>query len=143
MREQGIVESTEKGFAKVKVQKKEECSKCGMCLFPKGADSVTLHAVNSVNAKTGDTVVIESKSGSKLLGAILAFLVPLILILVCVLLAIFVIENEIYGLIGSVVAVAVWYLILPQIDKKLKKSKTFSAEILLVVSRKEGEEIQK
>ncbi len=141
MREQGIVERTDKNFASVKVQKKDECSKCGMCLFPKNADSVLLTVFNSVGAKEGDSVIIETKSDSKLLGAVLAFLVPLILILLSVVISITVIKKEIYGLILSVFSVAVWYLILPVIDKKLKKSKKFCAETILIVeSAKEDNE---
>ncbi len=142
MRETGLVIKTDKNFASVKVQKKDECSKCGMCLFPKNADSITLNVFNSVGAKEGDTVLIENKSDSKLLGAILAFLVPLLLIIISALVALLVIGKDIYVLILSVITVALWYLLLPQIDKKLKKSKKFCAETLMIVTKSETEHVE-
>ena len=38
MRESALVIKTEGEYATVSIDKKDECSKCGMCAFPKGAD---------------------------------------------------------------------------------------------------------
>jgi hypothetical protein len=35
MKEIGIVKKTTKEIASVEINKKEECSKCGMCMFPR------------------------------------------------------------------------------------------------------------
>ena len=42
MVEQGVVTAVKGNRATVRVDKKDECSKCGMCLFPKGASSIDL-----------------------------------------------------------------------------------------------------
>ncbi len=143
MREIGVVTKIEKSNAKVKVDKKDECSKCGMCLFPKGASSVEFDAINSLNADVGDTVIIETQKEGKLLGATLAFLVPLILVGLSILLNFLVVKNDLITLAIAIGAIAVWYFILALIDKKLKKTIGFSAkitEIITLPKPREGQE---
>lgn len=138
MKEVGEVVRLDKNRAIVKVDKKDECSKCGMCLFPKGASSIELDSYNEVNAKVGDKVIIESKESSKLLGAMLVFLVPLILIGLSIFFAYVVIGKEIWSLFLSLIFIVVWYIILSVIDNKLKRLKSFSPEIIMILHN-EGE----
>ena len=118
MRETGTVTKVKANRATVKVDKKDECSKCGMCLFPKGASSVEFIADNPLSADVGDTVVIERKESGKLLGAILAFLVPLILIGISVFLAYVVVKKEIWVLIFSVIFIFLWYNICHEFERE-------------------------
>ena len=73
MKEEGQVKSVKKNFAVVSVSKKDECSKCGMCLFQNGADSVDFNAENSLDAKVGDKVIIQTAETTKFLGIMLVF----------------------------------------------------------------------
>ncbi len=143
MREQGEVISVKKARATVKVDKKDECSKCGMCLFPKGASSVEFDAENKLNAKQGDTVIIETQKDGKLLGVALAFLVPLLLVGVAIALNYLVIFNELITLGVAVGLVVVWYAVLALIDKKLKKTVNFSTKIVEIINEKNIEDIEK
>ena len=138
MREIGVVTALEGNFAVVTVDKKDECSKCGMCLFPKNASSIDFRVKNKLNAKVGDKVTIENKGETKLLGAILAFLVPLILIGVSALITFTLIKIEIFMLVLSVILIALWYTILAIIDKKLKNSFRFSPQIIAIENDKEN-----
>ncbi len=133
MKEQGVVTAVKGNRATVKVDKKDQCSKCGMCLFPQNASSVNFDAVNSVNAKVGDTVTIESKKEANLLGVILAFLVPLILIGLAVLINWLFIGKDIYVLIISLPSIALWYVILALIDKKIKSFSAYKTEITEII----------
>ena len=134
MREQGIIIYTNGNRATVKVDKKDECSKCGMCLFPKNASSVEFSALNDIDAKSGDTVIIETLKDTKLLGAILVFLVPLVLLGVAVLLNALLIKNDIWVAVIAVGLIVGWYAILALIDKRLKKTYAFSPKIVEIVS---------
>lgn len=120
MTEQGVVVKTNKNTASVKVDKKDECSKCGMCLFPKNASSIEFTAQNDLGAKVGDTVIIESKKDYKLLGAILVFFIPLLLIGISALITYLFIGIETWLVILSVISIILWYTILAVIDKRLK-----------------------
>ena len=137
MIEVGIVTECKGNRATVKVDKKEECSKCGMCLFPKNASSIEITAQNDLGARVGDTVIIESKKDYKLLGAILVFLIPLLLIGLSALITYLFIGNEIWLVILSVISIILWYTILAVIDKRLKK---LSGGVHIIVSiLKKGE----
>jgi len=140
MTETGVVVKADGNTATVKVDKKDECSKCGMCLFPKGADSVEFQTENSLHANVGDKVVIKTEKDGKLLGAILAFLVPLLLIGVSVLLGYLVLKSEIWILALSVILIAVWYLVLAFIDKKLVKKLGFRPKIIEILEKSEKKE---
>ncbi|MBR1968581.1 MAG: SoxR reducing system RseC family protein [Clostridia bacterium] len=130
----GIVTAVDKNRATVKVDKKDECSKCGMCLFPKGANAVEFNAKNDLDAKVGDKVLIETEKDGKLIGAILAFLVPLILIGVSALIGYLVIKSEIWILILSLVLIIAWYVVLSLIDKKIGKTVSFSPKIIKIIN---------
>ena len=137
MRETGEIVQVNGKTATVKVDKKTECDKCGMCLFPKGADGITFNAENTLGAKQGDTVILEREKDGKLLGAILVFLIPLLLIGLATVLAYTVIKKEIYVLILSVVFIVVWFCALALIDKKLNKTFGYSTKIVEIVKTAE------
>ncbi len=132
MIEQGKVIKVYQNNAEVKIQKKDECSKCGLCLFKEGADSTIVSAENPLNAKVGDVVTISTQKDNRLLGAILVFLIPLLLIGVAVAINALWINVEIWIPILSVIFVVLWYTILAVIDKKLKNKKGFCPVIVSI-----------
>ena len=138
MQEIGKVVKTDGKRAIVKVDKKDECSKCGMCLFPKNATSIEFSVDNTLGATEGDTVLFESDSDGKLLGAILVFLIPLLIIGGSALIAYLVIKNELWTLFLSVIGIAVWFVILSFIDKRLTTSKSFSRKIISIEKKTEN-----
>lgn len=133
MTEEGEVVKVNKTRAEVKVNKKDECSKCGMCLFPKGADSITYSVDNRINAKPNDTVLIEIPENTKLVAGLLIFLIPLLLIGLAFLINYLFINVEIWILILSVIFILLWYTILAVIDKKLKRIKGFCPVIVKII----------
>lgn len=133
MREVGLVTKLNNSSATIKVDKKDECSKCGMCLFPKNASSIEFEADNKLGAQVGDTVMFETETDGKLLGAILVFLVPLLIIGISAVLAYVVFQKEIMTLVFSLTFIIVWFIVLSFIDKRLKKTKKFKPTIVLIV----------
>ena len=130
MQEQGKVVKANEKTATVRVDKKDECSKCGMCLFPKNASHIDFEVENSLGVLEGDTVLIETKKEGKLLGVLLVFLVPLILIGAGLVIGLVAIKNELWALGISLALVVVWFCVLALIDKKLKKSIGFKPTII-------------
>ena len=137
MREVGIVVNADGKDATVKVDKKDECSKCGMCLFPKNASSIEFLSDNDIGASVGDQVVIERKKEAKLTAAILVFLVPLLLIGLSALLTYLFIGIDIWVLILSIIFIIVWYNILSVIDKKLKNRQDYKHIIVEILEKGE------
>lgn len=132
MQETGLVTEVKKNFATVRIDKKDECSKCGMCLFPKGAGYTEVSAINDVGAKQGDSVIIEMHESGKLLGAILVFLIPLLLIGVSAVIGLVIIKWELSVLILSLALIIMWYAILAIVDKKLGKKSRFAHKIVRI-----------
>lgn len=136
MQEIGKVSKTEGKYAIVKVQKKDECSKCGMCLFPKNASEIEFRAKNTLLAKEGDDVLINtSNERGKLVGILLVFLVPLLLIGLAVLIEKLFIKNEIFILPISIVLIVVWFFMLSFIDKKIAKNDKYVCEIIEIIDK--------
>ena len=136
MQEIGKVSKTEGKYAIVKVQKKDECSKCGMCLFPKNASEIEFRAKNTLSAKEGDDVLINtSNERGKLVGMLLVFLVPLLLIGLAVLIEKLFIKNEIFILPISIGLIVVWFFILSFIDKKIAKNDKYVCEIIEILNK--------
>ena len=136
MKEVAKVIKTNENYSVVYVEKKDECSKCGMCLFPANAKGVEINAKNPVNAVEGDTVIIELNEKGKLLGVFLAFIVPLILIGLSFLVNAITLQNEIFTLFLAIGLVVIWYVVLPFIDKKIKFNGEYSAEIISIINKK-------
>ena len=117
MQEIAKVENTINGVATLVLDKKDECSKCGMCLFPKGAQVIKIEAQNQIGAKEGDTVIIERTEAGKLTAFTLVFLVPLLLILLSSLIALEVMKKELWSLWLSLISCTIWFVVLSIIDK--------------------------
>ena len=132
MQETGLVTEIKNNFATVRIDKKDECSKCGMCLFPKGAGYTEVSATNGVGAKQGDSVIIEMHESGKLLGAILVFLIPLLLIGVSAVIGLVIIKWELSVLILSLALIIMWYAVLAIVDKKLGKKSRFAHKIVRI-----------
>ena len=136
MQEIGKVSKTEGKYAIVKVQKKDECSKCGMCLFPKNASEIEFRAKNNILAKEGDDVLINtSNERGKLVGILLVFLVPLLLFGLAVLIEKLFIKNEIFILPISIGLIVVWFFMLSFIDKKIAKNDKYVCEIIEILNK--------
>ena len=135
MREVGKVIKADNGYVTVSIDKKEECSKCGLCAFPKNANTIEFLSKNTVNAQVGDKVVIERKTDGKLGGITLVFLVPLLLIALSTLINYTLIGKEIWILILSAISLTIWYAVLNKIDKKLSKNDKFLAKIIEITNQ--------
>ncbi len=122
-------------IATVKLDKKTECAGCGMCAFPKNADSIEMKAENIAGAEVGDTVLIEREKDGRLFATLMVFAVPLLLIGLAALIALTVIKKEIWILLLSLIFLVSWYTILAAIDKKLQKTKGFSWRVAEIIKK--------
>lgn len=137
MNETGKVIAVKNGTATVRVDKKDECSRCGLCLFNSNAKYTEFPAENRAGAEPGDTVVIERKEKLKTLSIVLIFLVPLLLIGAACSVTYLFLENDVWILPLSVIFIFLWYTILALIDKKLRKLKGFDTVVTQIVKKEE------
>lgn len=132
MTEKATVVKTDKTGAVVRLDKRAECDKCGLCAFPKNAGSIEMHAFNNAGANAGDEVIVERSEKGRFLGAILVFLVPLLLIGAASVIALLAIKQEIWVLFLSIIFLVAWFSVLALIDKKLGRIKGFAPVIIKV-----------
>lgn len=131
----GKIESIDGDQVIVVVDKKKECDKCGMCVFPKGASKVKFHAQNTIGACVGDTVVIRQEKDQRLLGAMLVFLVPLLLIGLSTAVTYLLKLNELFMLVFSLGLVIIWFAILSVIDKKRTKGNQYPFVVVEILKK--------
>ena len=140
MTESGKVVKTEGKYATVRIDKKDECGKCGMCLFAANASYTEMRARNDAGAALGDEVTIATAESGKTLSAVLVFLVPLLLIVLAAAIGLFVIGKEIWILLLSLIFIISWYTILGLFDKKLRKNDKFCARIVRITAKGEKDD---
>ncbi|MDY2841805.1 MAG: SoxR reducing system RseC family protein [Candidatus Borkfalkiaceae bacterium] len=140
MTESGKVVKTEGKYATVRIDKKDECGKCGMCLFAANASYTEMRARNDAGAAVGDEAVVETAESGKTLSAVLVFLVPLLLIVLAAAIGLFIIGKEIWILLLSLIFILSWYTILGLFDKKLRKSDKFCARIVRITAKGEKDD---
>ncbi len=136
MTEEGKVVSVNEDFATVRVDKKSSCDKCGLCLFKDNVKHTDINAYNKCKAEVGDKVVIENNENLSLIGALLVFLVPLVLIGVSTAITYLIGLKEIWILIFSVIFIIMWYTIVSLIDKKFAKKKKFIFKVIKIIKEK-------
>ena len=132
MKETGVVTEIRGKTSVVSVDRKDECSRCGLCLFKEGTNKTEFFVKSEDGVNVGDTVEIERSESGKFTGVILAFFVPLLFIGLAVAINYLFINSEIWILILSIGFIAVWYAILAFSDKRLKFSAAFNARIVSV-----------
>lgn len=140
MTESGKVVKTGGKYATVRIDKKDECGKCGMCLFAANASYTEMRARNDAGAAVGDEAVVETAESGKTLSAVLVFLVPLLLIVLAAAIGLFIIGKEIWILLLSLIFILSWYTILGLFDKKLRKSDKFCARIVRITAKGEKDD---
>ena len=142
MNEYGKITDVNENYATVRIDKKGECEKCGMCGMKKNEPFIDLKAVNNTEKtlSVGDGVIVEVNAKSSVLSIILAFLVPVALIGITLAVMLNLKVNELITLLVCLGIMFLWYAILGVIDKKLSKLKSFTPEIVSVIKQEKGEE---
>lgn len=110
-----------------------DCASCGGC-GPESFASVTAVADNSLGARPGDTVQVESESGQVLGMAFVLYLVPLVLLFVGYFIASGPLKlaegtSLAVGVAGLAVGIAMNFLV----DRRLRKEKSVQFRITEVL----------
>lgn len=146
MREKACVVDVEGNKAKVVVTRHSACSKCNEdCILgldeSHEKDEIYVKVKNDKNAEVGDTVNIELKNSSLVLGSLMIYLVPLLFFVI----GYFVganlsflfgsISQELTGILFSFIFLYISYLFTKRVDKRLSKNKKFQSKITGIVSK--------
>ena len=120
MEQTGIVEECIDGMAKIKITRSsacgDNCASCGMC---PGKETV-IEAKNDCGAAKGDTVLLNMSSGKVLNAAFLAYIVPVILLVLGCVTGDYIFKSENMGILSGFALMIVSFIAMHMLDKKLK-----------------------
>ena len=118
----GIVTAINGGDAQIRFLRGSACAHCGACLTV-GESEMEITLPNSLRAKVGDRVSVDLSPKRVVQASLLAYAVPLALLIGGVLLGSRI--SDWLGLALGVGACAVSFLLLRLVDKRIRKKKSF------------------
>lgn len=123
--ENGIVISSKNGIAQVALIKNDNCEECTAKIFcnPSAADDKVLEAIDTIGAKSGDSVKIVVKGKSILVATILLYFVPLILLVAGIVVGTLYFgnskNNEIYSFLVGFILMGVYFVFIYLFSSKM------------------------
>lgn len=144
MNQQGyIIEIVDDKTAKLKMQRHSACASCGKCqTLSSESKEILVEVDNSIGAKPGDHVEVNMENMNVLKATALAYLVPLIFLLVGTIVSYFMLDmiistqgiivELISGIIG-IILMLLSYVILKRNDSKFRDSRKFIPVITKII----------
>lgn len=144
MNQQGyIIEIVDDKTAKLKMQRHSACASCGKCqTLSSESKEILVEVDNSIGAKQGDHVEVNMENMNVLKATALAYVVPLIFLLVGTIVSYFVLDmiisaqgvtiELISGIIG-IMLMLLSYVILKRNDSKFRDSRKFIPVITKII----------
>ena len=118
----GLVTSVTDGTAQIRFLRGSACAHCGACLTV-GDSEMEISLPNTLGAKEGDRVMVDLSPKRVVQASLLAYAVPLVLLIAGVLVGSRIADWA--GLVLGVAACGLGYLILRIVEKKSAKKKSF------------------
>jgi len=149
MREKACVVDVTGDTAKVVVTRHSACSKCNKdCILgmedSHEQDEMYVEVKSKKNVEVGDTVSIELKDSSLVLGSLMIYLIPLLFFVGGYFIGARLswlfgtLSAEVTGILSSFVFLYISYRLTKKIDKRISKSEKFQSEIVNIVSKNEN-----
>lgn len=144
MNQQGyIIEIVDDKTAKLKMQRHSACASCGKCqTLSSESKEILVEVDNSIGAKPGDHVEVNMENMNVLKATALAYVVPLIFLLVGTIVSYFMLDmiissqgiivELISGIIG-IMLMLLSYVILKRNDSKFRDSRKFIPVITKII----------
>ncbi|MBN2260835.1 MAG: SoxR reducing system RseC family protein [Clostridiales bacterium] len=127
-------------IAEISMQANAACGDCNACSHGTNDSKHNVEAINSIDAKLGDTVEFDLEVPSMLGAAFIAYTIPLITMVGSIAISLFIFKNmgndfngELYASLIGFTTLILTLGIIKLFDKKMKDSKRFMAKITKVV----------
>ena len=145
MNQQGfIIDIVDNRTAKMIMQRHSACASCGKCTkLSSECQDLVVEVDNSIGAKKGDRVEVSMESVKVLKATMLAYLVPLIFLLVGTILTYYILDlikfsgpiEVISGVVG-LICTGISYLLLRKNDSKFKQSRQYIPKVTKIIEEK-------
>ena len=137
--EEGIVVSTEKGFAEVSLLKNDNCNDCSAKIIckPQSGSKQIIKASDPYGTIPGDTVKISIKGSAILKSSFMLYGIPLLLLIATILVMSKLLDNvhftELYSFIAGIIIISFYYLLF--INLRAFRKKQIVPEIISLSRR--------
>lgn len=143
MQEEGVVRSLHGGLAQVESVQTEACATCGArgaCYAMGGEKTRVVTALNQAEAQVGDKVLLSMPRKAVLGASFLAYMVPVLGLIMGAVLGNSLAPNwgwegQTGAVVFSLIGLAVSWLIVTVIAKKLAKRSNFTVRIVRVLEK--------
>lgn len=145
MNQQGfIIDIVDSRTAKMIMQRHSACASCGKCTkLSSECQDLVVEVDNSIGAKKGDHVEVSMESVNVLKATMLAYLLPLMFLLVGTILTYYILNligfsgpiEPISGIVG-LICTCISYLLLRKNDNKFKESRQYIPKITRIIEEK-------
>ncbi len=126
----GLVTAITDGTAQIRFLRGSACAHCGACLTV-GESEMQISLPNTLGAKEGDRVAVDLSPKRVVQASLLAYAVPLLLLISGVLIGSQIADWA--GLALGVAACGIGYLILRIVEKKSAKKKSFQPRMTRIL----------
>jgi len=133
--EWGVVIEASSDKARVRLERKSICEKCGLCLY-EDKDFVIAEVENKKGAKRGDRVKIQISPARALQATFIVFMIPLISLLTGILIGYLISKwftlPGFYPVLTGFILFGLSFLFIRRYDKKIKNKQSYQPTIVEV-----------
>ncbi len=139
MREKAVVVSNRGEKAKVSIMKTSACDHCRACSVSSGGRPIYIWAKNPLNAKCGEVVEVELENSAFLSATFIAYIVPLIALLLGILigyklaLTLGIGSNEIFALAIGLITMGIGFIGVRIINKRAEADDRYMSNIVSIL----------
>ena len=134
IRHSGVIDSIAEGVVKVRILQQSACAACkvaGYCHASESKEKLVSVCCNNVAAyRPGQEVVVTASRQVAFRATLLAFIVPLIILMVALVVAIRVTGSEAVAALSALGTLMLWYSLLWLLRSKISSQVSFEIEEL-------------
>lgn len=139
VREIGKVADIKDKTAIIKIQRKSSCGSCTACGMKKDQNEILIPVANDLGAKLGDWVELELKSISILKASTIAYVIPLIALIIGVVGGYALAEQlsqdtELYGAIGGIIFTILSFVAIRVVDPLFNKKGDYTPKMISIIN---------
>ena len=129
----GKVVAAENGVLEVCFERPEACAHCGQCGGQKGETFVKI----SGDVPVGRWIDVDMPEGQVLKASMLAYVMPLLMLLGGLALGSVVFENDIFKALTGIVCMGISWLVLRWVEKRMKGKSVWQPKVVNVYGEEE------
>lgn len=125
----GIIDSIDDGMVRVRIVQHSACSSCKVASYCNSAESkekiIDVRCANAAMRHIGDNVTVMAAQAVGTKAVIIAFVIPLVLMLTVIAIVMHITGNEPTAALSGMAALVPYYAVLYMLKSKIERQLTF------------------